>query len=514
MTLFRTLYARLGASLMLILLVLAGLFLFIDLVSSRRLLQEINQDVHRDLAAHLIAESIPLEDGEVRPEALEHIFHMLMVINPAIEVYLLGTGGEVLEFSAPEGHVVRQSVALDPIRRFLEGRDESPILGDDPKSLDGHKVFSVAPIGRADSPEGYLYVILGGEQYESTAAMLQASRIMRLGIGLVVTIVLVAFAAGLFLFARITRPLRTLSQGVQRFQSSGFTRPEEIGPAGGATRSVAVRGDEVETLGATFRRMAERLTSQMEEIKKTDSLRRDLIANVSHDLRTPITSLRGYLETLMVKSDRLSESEKREYVETALRHSERLGDLVSDLFELAKLDSMTIELEIEQVAIAELLQDMAQDFRLRSREKEVDLQTDIEPDRAFFVDTDVGLISRVMANLLDNAIRHTPAGGVVTIRMLEADTGYRVEVEDTGPGIRGEDLPQVFDRFYRTRRSSSSRNDGAGLGLAIAKQALHLLGSTLDVETSRVPGSSGTTFFFVLDAARAGGRGSGDEKDL
>ncbi|MDH3746532.1 MAG: sensor histidine kinase, partial [Acidobacteriota bacterium] len=340
-----TLYARLTAGLLAVLLGVTGLFVVIDLVSNRRLLQEINQDVHRDLARHLLEESIPMEDGEIQPEALEHIFHMLMVINPAIEVYLLSSDGSVLSYSGPEGSVVRMKVALEPIHEFLEDSKSFPILGDDPRSPHGRKVFSVAPLERN---EGFLYVILGGQQYQTTATMVQASRALRLGLAGLAATLLAAIAAGLWLFARITRPVRSLATSVRRFQGSDFESPELLAEHFSGPKASVGRRDEIAGLEDTVSEMALRLAKQLQETKKTDALRRELMANVSHDLRTPITSLRGYLETLIVKSSELSANEKQRYIETALRHSERLGDLVLDLFELSKLDSLTTEVHLER----------------------------------------------------------------------------------------------------------------------------------------------------------------------
>jgi signal transduction histidine kinase len=222
------------------------------------------------------------------------------------------------------------------------------------------------------------------------------------------------------------------------------------------------------------------------------------VANVSHDLRTPITSLRGYLETLIVKSDQLTDQEKKRYIETALRHSERLGDLVANLFELSKLDALTTEVHLEQVALGEFLHDVLHGFRLRCREQGIELCSAIDPATVDFVETDVALIERVLTNLLDNAIRHTPRDGRVTLSLTDEQDGYRIAVEDTGAGIAPEDVPHLFDRFYRKSSTTEAPQDGAGLGLAIAQQILLLLGSSLEVATVTGETGSGSTFSFVL----------------
>ncbi|RMF90031.1 MAG: sensor histidine kinase, partial [Nitrospinota bacterium] len=169
----KTLYGKLAAVLF-ALLALIGLFnILLTLVTSQLYLQEVNQRLHRTLAEHLVSEQPLIKEGEVNEGALQEMFHMLMVINPSIEIYLLDPFGTILAFSAPPGKVKRHRVSLQPIRRFLRHPDRLPILGDDPRSLRRQKIFSVAPVKREGRLEGYLYVVLGGEEYDSIARRLQ-----------------------------------------------------------------------------------------------------------------------------------------------------------------------------------------------------------------------------------------------------------------------------------------------------------------------------------------------------
>jgi signal transduction histidine kinase len=487
----RTLLGKLAVALFALLAVLGACFLAVNLISTRVLLQEINQGLHRELAANLLREAVPLESGEVQPEALEHIFHVLMVINPAIEVYLLDPAGRLLAYSAPEGSVVRTAVSLEPVHTFLAGSHRLPVLGEDPRDPGRRKVFSAAPIGPPDAPAGYLYVILGGEQYDSAVAMIQTSHVLRLGLGASLAALIFVLASGLLLFALITRRVRRLGAAVEQFKDSGFAAPLGLDPP-----TPRQDGDEIDRLGATFGKMAERMSQQLAELRRTDGLRRELVANVSHDLRTPITSLRGYLETLSVKVDSLTEAERREYLEIALAHSERLAELVSELFELARLESCTTRLEVEPFALAELVQDSVQQFRLEAEEKKIRLSADL-PEASHRVRADVGLIARVLDNLLDNAMRYTPSGGRVTVGLREQEEKLRVWIEDSGPGIPPEHLPHLFDRFFRRPAGERVDHGGIGLGLAIARRALELHGSTLEVESQ--PGR-GSCFAFELAA--------------
>ena len=160
-----SLYARLALGLVALVMLLGAVNLAILLHVGRLYQQELNQQLNRTLAANLIAENkLQVEDGRFDPAALEPIFHAYMVINPAIEVYLLNANGRILAFSAPAEKVKRDHVDLAPVRAFMHAGDHLPIVGDDPRDRAGRKVFSVAPIGPAKQPHGYLYVVLAGEQ--------------------------------------------------------------------------------------------------------------------------------------------------------------------------------------------------------------------------------------------------------------------------------------------------------------------------------------------------------------
>jgi hypothetical protein len=226
-------------------------------------------------------------------------------------------------------------------------------------------------------------------------------------------------------------------------------------------------------------------------------LRRDLIANVSHDLRTPLAALHGYLETLLVKGEDLAPEKRRGYLETAARQSEHLGTLIAELFELVKLDFKGFEIHPEPVQLGELAQDVLQKFQLAAEERSVVLRSRIDPHLPL-ASADISLVERVLDNLIDNALRHTPAGGEVRLEVTAGEGGVRLRVADTGSGIPAAELGHIFDRFYRVDRSRSARTGGAGLGLAIVKRIVELHGATIHVDSA--PGR-GTAFSFSLPVA-------------
>jgi signal transduction histidine kinase len=245
--------------------------------------------------------------------------------------------------------------------------------------------------------------------------------------------------------------------------------------------------------------MAGKIQQQFDSLQETDRLRRELVSNVSHDLRTPLASMHGYVETLLLKNDTLSRKERLRYLEITRKHSLRLRSLIGDLFELSKLDSASIQPNLEWFSLAELLQDVTQEFELEADKRGVNIEIDAEHGTAM-VHADIGLMQRVLENLLRNALRYTPQGGTISISLEKRPDCVAVAVADTGCGIAEHELDRIFDRFYRSEQGEEERSNSAGLGLAIVKRILDLHGSRITV-SSRL--NEGTRFEFDIPARAA-----------
>jgi signal transduction histidine kinase len=451
--------------------------------------QEVSQRLNRQLAEHIVAEKLLMHENRINQEALQDIFHMLMVINPSIEIYLLDVEGNILSFSAATGKVKRQRVDIGPIKNLLREDARIPVLGDDPRDPGGKKVFTVARIPEQGKLQGYLYVILGGETYDSVVQKLKASYILQLSAWMIFASLLFALVAGLVLFASLTGRLKRLANAMDAFRKGA--KPAQIEFSVQKRRQAA---DEIDRLGSTFTEMAARIEDQMEQLQQADALRRELIANVSHDLRTPLATLQGYIETLLLKEDCLGPEDRKGYLETAIRHCERLSKLVSELFELAKLDSYDLPVEREPFNLGELAQDVVQKFQLKASEKQITLSTEIEKNLPF-VNADIGMIERVLENLIENAIHNTPPGGSIRLVLTPQKEDITIQVSDTGYGIPDEEQVHIFNRFYQLDKSRKSALGHSGLGLAITKKILELHGRSIEVASAL---DSGTTFTFQL----------------
>ena len=488
---FKSLYSKLAFVLLVLFCLLGVSIVILTQFASDMYQQEVVQKLNRDLARQIVAEKILIEDQQINRQGLKEIFHMLMVVNPSIEVYLLDPSGNVLAYSAPPGKVKKDRVDLSPIEKWFEPGVVLPLTGDDPRNPGKKKVFSVARIPEHGPLQGYLYVILGGELFDSIVQKLKGSYIMQLSAWWLAASLLFVLAAGLLLFAYLTRRLRRLAT---------VMASSDLEQASGQLQSITVGErpprDEIDRLTITFKQLIDRIQSQVTKLKQADSLRRELVTNVSHDLRTPLATLQGYIETLFLKDESLSADDRRHHLEIAIQHCERLSKLVNELFELSKLDSNEIRVRYEPFNISELVHDVVQKFDLSAQEKQLNIQIDLDPGLPF-VNADIAMIERVIENLLENAVRHTPPRGSIQLTLSPQDTDIAVGVSDTGCGIPGEDLPYIFDRFYRREKTQSAKTGYSGLGLAIARRILELHNKAIRVEST--PGS-GTTFTFLLPA--------------
>ena len=493
---FKTLYGRLALVLFLVVFVSGALFLYLVRTSAERYHHEITQKLNLSLAGNIAREALLLEDNEINRPALENIFHMLMVINPNIEVYLLDNTGKILAYSAAKEKIKRKAVNLDPVLKLI-GKNpdvQYPFYGDDPRHPRRKKVFSAAPVSSTGLNEGYLYVILGGEAFDNVVEMIKGSYSIRTSLLGLIASLSIALIAGLLIFRFFTKRLKNLTTVIQNYTKSHFKQGENARYAGSNPPM-----DEIDQLGGHFNLMADHIDKQWQDLKKSDEARREMVANVSHDLRTPLASLNGYLETLLMKKEDLSPAEKEEYLETALRHSKRLGVLIEELFELAKLDSYQKLMAPSEFSMGELVQDVMQKFKLAAEKKRIRLQADFGQTLPFVMG-DIGMIQRVLENLIENALRHTPTGGRIELTLSEQAEGaltHRivVKVRDNGSGIAPDDLPHIFGRFYRHQKSRQGDGYHAGLGLAIVKRILELHGGEVRAEANN---SRGTVFTFDL----------------
>jgi signal transduction histidine kinase len=475
------------ATVFILLIGLMGLVLSMVYVRSiNQFEQETNQKLNFSLAKHFSKEFAPYVVTKIDRPMIEEKIRQLMDLNLNVEIYLVSNKGMVKAAFLGKNRVIEQEwIDIKPIQRLLRG-DKLPILGTDPRKIGRMKPFSVAHIDIMGEHDCYVYVILGSEWRDEVVATLQGSYIWQAGVQWLLGLLILIGILGLFVFRWLTKPMRNLEKTVMAFKEGDQT-----------ARVAHLTKCEVGQASGAFNEMADTIQAHVATLKKTDQLRRELIANVSHDLRSPIASIQGYLETIVLKDATLKPEERREFIQTALKNTQRLNVLIHDLFELSKLDAEQIKPEFESFSLSELAQDLVFQLKPAAAQKQVALSLQV-PKHLHHVWADIGLVERALFNLIDNAIKYSPNNASVQIVMNNESESVLVSIRDEGIGIPEEDLPHIFERFYRVDKSRARSQEGTGLGLAIAQKILHLHGSMLKV-TSKL--DQGTTFSFILPIA-------------
>lgn len=537
-----SLFARLSLALLILTAAVGGGFFLIEQWSTGQYYEELTQRLNAPIAMYVTDQAALIKDGEVNKTEMARLAEQAMVINPTAEVYLLDKAGRILGHALPPDTVQLSTVDMDPVHALINASRAMPIRGSDPRNPTHTKVFSAHPVVNNGQLEGYLYVILGGRKYEELASSLRSSYVGTVSVSAIVALVAAAFITGLLVFSLLTRRLTRLTAAVQTFSDSNFA-PE----ASDAIRQLQLNKDqfksgdrnkdgdkgrdkkesnsrdEILQLSRAVQGMANKIAELFDGLKETDRLRRELISNVSHDLRTPLASMLGYVDTLLLKNDQLSSAEREHYLDVVRNHTRRLETMIGDLFELSKLEADSVRPSMEPFALAELLQDVCQEFELEAGQRNIAINMEydrgassdsssengsddtvgkVEPS-SLMVCADIALVQRVLENLLRNALNFTTYGGSISLSLKAHADKVAVSVVDTGRGIPADKLDTIFERFYTSGTSrpieSESDNNSTGLGLAIVKRILDLHGCSITVSSVV---DEGSCFEFDLPVAR------------
>ncbi|MFN2290985.1 MAG: sensor histidine kinase [Anaerolineae bacterium] len=291
-----------------------------------------------------------------------------------------------------------------------------------------------------------------------------------------------AVVLSIFVSRRVVLPVQNMQSASQRIADGHYDERVEV--PGDKDRQEL---DELGHLAQSFNQMASRL-------EQTEAMRRDLIGNVAHELRTPLSTIKGYMEGLI---DGVLPAEAATFQQVH-READRLQRLVHDLQQLSRVESGSLALDMEPTAVAHLAAAVVKRLERQFADKEVGLEVDL-PQNLAPVRADEDRIGQVMLNLVGNALQYTPPGGQVQVRARQIGHSVRIEVEDTGIGIAAEHLPHLFERFYRVEASPSRVAGGSGIGLTIAKHLVEAHGGEISASS---PGlGEGATFAFTLPVA-------------
>ncbi|WP_370980950.1 ATP-binding protein [Agaribacterium sp. ZY112] len=495
-----SLSTRITLSLLALLLVFGSLSAALFVYNSKQSERQSTQEIHRDLAQHVVDHYLLFKDGKPDRKAAKSTFRDLMILGPNFEFYLLDKTGSIVSFDAAPEQVKLDKIKLEPIQAFLAAEKGSIVLGPDPKNINKEKVFSVAPIYQMGEVYGYLYIIIGSQAKEALQNAHWYKNILQSGLGLLLLVVVFSAFAITMLIACITRPLNKLIKQAQNVKMLGFDKSltsDNNELLTELSKWQAESDNDIQILGHAFYDALLRLQQQYDKVVSIDELRKELLSHVSHDLRTPLASLLGYLETWELQQDSMTAEQSKQFIATARNSAKKISRLIEQLFELAYLDGSNVNVRKESVAIAELVQDVLQKFQLSSAEKNISLSVDPR-DSGIVVRADIEKLERVFTNLIENALRHTPDGGHIKVNIKEGSGLVSINVSDNGIGIPEQDLQHIFEPHFKAGNSVRENTAHGGLGLAITRKLLELHESAIEVQSQL---NTGTTFSFALPQA-------------
>lgn len=454
-----------------LLLYFAGSLIIFSLViglSFAFLFSRYNMDAHKDEMERRAARMVDAIAGQgVNRGANRRIFDYIAaddvwIFDSEMNQITRGRGQSTLEYKdLPPG-------AEGVIAKAMEG---STTFSESFASFLGEPSVSVAvPITLLNGD--IVGVVLLHEQIEDIRSATQ-SGLTILALSMAVAVVISFFVAR-SLAARFTKPLSEMQHAAKRISEGDYSVKTGIS-----------QDDEIGELAESFDNMVAKLSEASNQSAKLEKMRRDFVANISHELRTPVTVIRGSLEAL--RDGVVSEPQMVEdYHSQMLSESIYLERLVSDLLDLARLQNTDFTMDMREVDLKEIAGDAVRSIRRVSADKNVELRLSEEGER-FAVFGDYGRLRQLLLILLDNAVKFSPEGGSVELALAEGPQEIKLAVRDRGPGISPEEIDHIFERFYKQR--SEENKSGTGLGLAIAKQIAERHGASLRAKNRPEGGS-------------------------
>lgn len=417
--------------------------------------------------------------------------------SPAADFHVIDGSGKILLSSVPAARLRSASVGIGAVESLIRSPQVLPVMIEDPSELGVLRIFSAATFGRGDKSKAYLLLLLRGQDAGAFLSH-QGSRVFLESVAMIAGVSILAFSAAIVLLVSILRPVRKLSRAMEVFRrESGIVWPSENGNA------LEPEGTELDRLSLHFDEMARQIVELLHRLKDDDRKMREMFANISHDLRTPLTVIQGYLEAAQTTAGESSPAADRAaLMDVALAQCRSLGRLIETVFELSKLQSADYQLRREVFSIADLAQDIAMKFSLKAMERRISIRID-GGDRHIHVTADVLLVERVFDNLIDNALRHADGADEITIRLVERAAEVEITVCDNGSGIPAAAWNRILrEQSGKPPSYSGTTEKGSGLGLSIVRRILELHGTSLERVTT---GSNGTHFRFALRKERCFG---------
>ena len=466
-----TIFRRFAIVIFSLISVLGTLFIIITYLSTTYYHQASTQLLNKDVATHIAKFTSPFTNSGIDKQKADSVFQNAMVLSPSSEVYFLDTGGNVIDYHASEQDIKEWHIPVQPIQKYIATGGNEYIKGVDPKDPAYSKIFSAAEVQGSKSKLGYIYVILDSKKSEGIMDVLFGGHALTLAIQAFVVIILLSFLFSFLYLKRIRKNFNRMIGVLERFENGDYE-----------ARFTLKQSDELEPVTHAFNKMADLLSATISKLTRSEQERKNFIAIISHDLRTPLSIARGYAETLLLKKGEMDISEEEQEQHSHLIYNKMLQieNMVRQLFELSKIDAVEFKPRLEPFVLSEIVQETINTFQMVASEKKVSLKC-VQCLYHVWVNADISMMERVVQNLADNALKNTPEGGLVQVAITVEGEQLRFAIENEGPPLSDE-LLNWTNHYNDEDFITIKRPQKAGLGLLIVQKILHLHYTSLKVQ--------------------------------
>ena len=435
------------------------LFMGITYLSTSNFHEASMQLLNKDVAGHIARFTSPFTEKGIDKKKADSVFYDAMVLSPSAEVYFLDTAGKVIAYHADENDIKQWTLPLENIKKLIASQGKEYIKGFDPRDPGSPKIFSAAEVVNGDKQLGYIYVVLGSNR--NITKMLYNSYFNGLVIKVFFIIIILSILFSFFYINRFQKSFNYMLAILQKFQNGDFE-----------ARFPLNKNGELEPVTAAFNKMADLLVYNIDRITKSEKERKDFIANISHDLRTPLSIAKGYTETLLMKKEKhISPEEEGEFLQLVYKKMVQVEYMVKQLFDLSKMESVSFVPNKEPFVFSEILQEIIHESLPSAKEKNIQIDSSNSED-ASWVFADVGMMERVIQNLVVNAIKYTPQNGLIHVSLLKEQEMLIFKIQNSGQPVSR----LMIDWFNNSNDTNllSNRPSNKGLGLVIVKKILQL----------------------------------------
>ena len=428
------------------------------------------QLLNKDVASHIAKFTSPYTGKGINKAKADSVFYNAMVLNPGSEVYFLDTSGNIIAFHGDKAEILDWQIPLEPIQKYLNDGGDGYIKNLDPKDLSTGKVFSASPVLDKNKKLGYIYVILDSKKSESHISILLSNHIIQLILQGFLVVFIFSLIFVFISIRRINKNFRQTENVLNRFEHGDYS-----------ARFSGKQDPEMAPVAHAFNKMADLLSHSIQTLTESDDERKRFIANISHDLRTPLAIARGYAETLLLGNK--SHIERNEDQPLSLMHGKilQIEKMVKQLFELSKIDAAQFTPNKEPFVLSEIVQETVNNFQNLANAKHVNIQC-VQCLYHVWVNADISMTERVIQNLIENAINNTPENGRIATSLEVQDGMLIFHIENTGLPL-AEPLVYWINDQRPGKYILREQPAGIGLGLLIVQRILQLHGSHL--ETAR-----------------------------